>query len=60
MTPPKYAQAFPSATAEQNITAANARVEARIAGKGAITPPQFATLLQAWRLEKLAGEEKAQ
>ncbi|EPH14506.1 MULTISPECIES: hypothetical protein [Dermabacter] len=54
MTPPKYAQAFPSATAEQNITAANARVEARIAGKGAITPPQFATLLQAWRLEKLA------
>ncbi len=54
MTPPKYAQAFPSANEHQNTTAANVRVEARIAGKGAITPPQFATLLHAWRLQKLA------
>ncbi|WP_190870324.1 hypothetical protein [Dermabacter vaginalis] len=54
MTPPKYAQAYPSATDQQNISAANSRVEARIAGKGAITPPQFATLLHAWRLQKLA------
>lgn len=54
MTPPKYAQQFPGASKDANTRALGERVEARIAGKDQITPPQFAALLSAWRLAKLS------
>lgn len=53
MTPPQYAKSFPSASPDSNIRAAHDRVTTRIGSATVITPPQFATLLAAWRLEKM-------
>lgn len=54
MTPPQYAKAFPSTSREDAIRATQSRVAARVGDTFAITPPQFAALLSAWRLEKLS------
>lgn len=54
VTPPQYAKAFPSTSREDAIRATQSRVAARVGDTFAITPPQFAALLSAWRLEKLS------
>lgn len=56
MTPPQYAKHFPAASPADNTRAAAERLAARIGSAQTVTPPQFATLLQTWRLEKLGGE----
>ena len=52
MTPPQFAKHYPAISAEENARRTRDRVEARVHGRRDITPPQFAALLRAWKLDK--------
>lgn len=50
ITPVQFAKLYPSASVTQNAIALRERVINRIDDAKAITPPQYAALIAAWRL----------